>query len=148
VKLDDGLRGVSRLGFDTAPLIYLVELHPRYRIIVQEVVRRITDGHVNGIISVVTLSEVLVLPIRQGDQALRRRYRDILLGGTGFQISPIEVGTAERAAELRARHRIPLPDALQLATALSEGCEAFLTNDRQLARVTDLRVLVLDDLEL
>ena len=41
-----------------------------------------------------------------------------------------------------------LPDALQLAVAIEQGCEAFLTNDRRLARLTELRVLVLDDLEL
>jgi len=41
-----------------------------------------------------------------------------------------------------------LPDAFQIAVAIREGCEAFLTNDRRLTRVTDLRVLVLDDLEL
>jgi predicted nucleic acid-binding protein len=55
---------------------------------------------------------------------------------------------AERAAELRARYRIKLPDAIQLAAAISEGWEAFLTNDRRLAQVVEIRVLVLDDLEL
>jgi hypothetical protein len=30
IKLDDALTGVDRLGFDTAPLIYFVEAHPRY----------------------------------------------------------------------------------------------------------------------
>ncbi|HEX8180785.1 MAG TPA: hypothetical protein VF525_14645 [Pyrinomonadaceae bacterium] len=38
------------------------------------------------------------------------------------------------------------PDALQIATALQAGCEAFLTNDAARQRVTDLRVLVLDQL--
>jgi predicted nucleic acid-binding protein len=41
-----------------------------------------------------------------------------------------------------------LTDALQIAVALEAGCEAFLTNDRTLKRVTELRVLVLDELEL
>jgi DNA adenine methylase len=36
------------------------------------------------------------------------------------------------------------PAALQIATALQAGCEAFLTNDAARQRVTDLRVLVLD----
>jgi predicted nucleic acid-binding protein len=41
-----------------------------------------------------------------------------------------------------------LPDAIQVAVAIDQGCEAFLTNDRRLAQVTELRVLVLDDLAL
>lgn len=40
------------------------------------------------------------------------------------------------------------PDALQIAAALVAGCEAFLTNDAGLKRVTELRVLVLDELEM
>jgi predicted nucleic acid-binding protein len=38
--------------------------------------------------------------------------------------------------------------ALQIAIALEVGCEAFLTNDVQLKRVTELKVLVVVELEL
>ena len=37
-------------------------------------------------------------------------------------------------------------DALHLATALVHDCDTFVTNDRRLARVDRVRVLVLDDL--
>jgi hypothetical protein len=37
---------------------------------------------------------------------------------------------------------------IAIAAALSAGWEAFLTNDADLRRVTELRVLVLDELEL
>jgi len=54
----------------------------------------------------------------------------------------------EQAALLRARHNLSLTDALQVASAIAEGCDAFLTNDRDLARLPGLRVLVLADIEL
>lgn len=38
-------------------------------------------------------------------------------------------------------------DALQIATAVVSNCEAFFTNDVQLKRVTELRVLVVSELE-
>lgn len=60
-------------------------------------------------------------------------------------VSPV---TAELSAELRARYRLRTPDALQIAAALEAGCEAFLCNDANLRRITELRVLVLDDLVL
>lgn len=59
----------------------------------------------------------------------------------------INAAIAERAAALRVRYRLRTPDALQVAAALAHGCEAFLTNDRDLARVTDLRMIILDDLD-
>lgn len=70
------------------------------------------------------------------------------LDSPGFRTIDIDPVSAERAADLRARYGFRLPDALQLAVAIGERCEAFLPNDRRLARVTELRVLVLDDLEL
>ena len=148
MKLDDALRGVTRLGIDTAPLIYLIEAHPLYGAIALEIAGRITAGQIVGITSVITLGEVLVHPFARGDTGLRQRYRAVLLESVGFRTCPIDAASAERAAELRARYGMRLPDAIQIAVALNEGCEAFLTNDRRLARVAELRILLLDDLEL
>jgi predicted nucleic acid-binding protein len=148
VKLDDALQGVNRLGMDTAPLIYLVERHTRYAETVLEIVQRMAVGRLAGVTSVVTLGEVLVQPIRQGNDLLQRRFTNALLRGIGFRTYPVDVPAATLAAQLRADYNLHLPDACQIAVAIREGCEAFLTNDRRLTRVTDLRVLVLDDLEL
>lgn len=148
MRLDDALRGVTYLGLDTAPLIYLIEAHPTYRLLVRDVARRISEGHFVGITSVVTIGEVLVQPFAHGDLGLQQRYREALLDGAGIRTLPVDAPLAERAAALRARYRMRLPDAIQVATAIDRGCEAFLTNDRRLARVTEIRVLVLDDLEL
>jgi predicted nucleic acid-binding protein len=148
VKLADGLRGVTLLGLDTPPLIYLVESHPRYDPLVVEIFRQIEASRVGGVTSVVSLGEVLVQPIRDRNTTLRRQYRELLLERPGLRTVSINPAVAERAADLRARYGFRLPDALQLAVAIEERCEAFLTNDRRLARVTETRVLVLDDLEL
>ena len=147
MKVEDALRGVDRLGIDTAPVIYLIEAHARYAATMLAVVERLDSGEILGVTSVVTLGEVLVQPVACGDRVLQRRYRELLLHGAGLRLCPIDAASAERAAELRARYGMRLPDALQIAVALQEGCEAFLTNDRRLARVTELRVLLIDDLE-
>lgn len=43
--------------------------------------------------------------------------------------------------------RLFLDDALQLATAIIENCDAFLTNDPMLKRVVEVNVLILDAVE-
>jgi predicted nucleic acid-binding protein len=63
-------------------------------------------------------------------------------------MAPIDVTIAERAANLRAQYNLRIPDALQIAASLNSECQAFLTNDPILMRVTELRVLVLNELEL
>ncbi|MEP7336274.1 MAG: PIN domain-containing protein [Acidobacteriota bacterium] len=79
---------------------------------------------------------------------MQQEYRELLLRGLNFTTLAVSAAIAERAAELRARYRLRTPDALQIATALEADCEAFLSNDTGLRRVTELRVLLLDDLEL
>jgi predicted nucleic acid-binding protein len=130
ITLDDALTNVIALGFDTA------------------IFQRVANGTLRGLTSVITLSEVLVHPLGQGNTPLRDAYFRLLLNSRDFATLSIDAAIAERAAELRARYGLRTPDALQIATALIAGCTAFLTNDVRLKRVTELRVLVLDDLML
>lgn len=147
-RLDDALVGVQRLGLDTAPFIYFVERKPAYVTLVREVVRRISTGALLGHTSVITLTEVLVQPLRFGNTMLAQRYRRFLSRSRNLSLEVITAGAAEQAADLRARYGLRTPDALQIAVALGAGCTAFLTNDAQLQRVAEIRVLVLDELEL
>ncbi len=128
-------------------LIHLIEAYPAYDALVTEVFQRIGNGTLTGYTSAISLTEVLALPMRLGNASLQQEYRDLLLHSNHFSTVWIDFGIAESAAELRARYNLRTPDALQIAAALSVGCEAFLTNDVTLKRVTDLRILVLDGLE-
>src|SRR5215813_7004153 len=145
--LEEVLVGVTALGFDTAPLIYFVERHLAYVDIVREFVQRVDAGALVGYSSMVTLTEVLTQPKQKGNSTLEQEYRDLLLHSRNFKLLPIDPVIAERAADLRARYRFRTPDALQIAAALTAGCQAFLTNDPRLKRTRELRVLVLDDLK-
>lgn len=148
IKLDDALMGVKQLGFDTSPIIYFVEANPQYDALVTEIFQRVSNGAPLGVTSVITLSEVLVQPIIRQQTLLQREYRDLLLRSRNFSTVAISAAIAELGAELRAQYRLRTPDALQIATALEAGCEAFLSNDSGLRRVTELRVLMLGELEL
>jgi predicted nucleic acid-binding protein len=146
-KVEDAVSGVTRLGLDTAPIIYFVEQNPAYVNTVRALFNRIDSGTMESFTSVITLTEVLTVPIRDGDIATENIYRTRLLYSRNLTTLAVLPVIAERAAALRANYRLRTPDALQIATALHAQCEAFLTNDRGLLRVTDLAVLILEDLE-
>lgn len=146
-KVDDALSGVTRLGIDTAPIIYFVERNPLFVDTVRAVFDRVDAGAVEGFTSVITLTEVLTVPMRDSDAATEALYRTRLLHSRNLTTLAVIPAIAERAAELRARYQLRTPDALQIATALHAGCEAFLTNDGGLRRVTELAVLIVEDLE-
>ena len=147
-RLDDALAGVRHLGFDSAPIIYFVEAQPAYASLMVSVFQRIGSGRLNGTTSAITLVEVLAKPRANGDEQLEEAYRGLLLHSEHFRTVPIGASIADLAAGLRARYGLRTPDAVQIAAALLEGCEAFLTNDARLRQVTALPILLLDELEL
>ena len=81
--------------------------------------------------------------ILAGNLPLAEEYRKRLINSRNLISKPISPITAELAAEFRAHYRLRTPDALQAATALKAGCEAFLCNDSEPRRITELCVLVL-----
>jgi predicted nucleic acid-binding protein len=134
------------VGLDTAPLIYYLEAHPTYLPLVDPFFDGLARGDLQVVTSTVTLIEVLTQPLRQGDTALATRYRELLVSTQGLTMHAVSAVVAEEAARLRAAHALRTPDAVQLATALTAGAHFFLTNDMRLAAISDLQVLVLDQL--
>lgn len=136
------------VGLDTAPLIYYLEEHPTYLSVVDPFFDALIRGDLRAVTSTVTLIEVLTQPLRHGDAALAAQYRLLLLNNQGIAMRAVSVAVAEEAARLRAAYALRTPDAVQLAAAIEAGAQAFLTNDARLAVVTDLRVVVLDQVRI
>jgi len=146
VNITESLQGVTRLFLDTAPVIYAVERNPQYLSVVTSVFRCIFNGLPMGIASPITLAECLVQPYRLGQTELQEEFIELMTDNDNIEFVPIvDQIRSQEAAEVRARYNLQLPDAFQVAIALAAGCEAFLTNDAMFRRVTELRVLVLDD---
>jgi predicted nucleic acid-binding protein len=148
VKISDALKGIQRLGVDTAPYIYYVENHPTYANKVDAIFQVVEAQSIEIKTSAITLTETLMKPIQASDQPLIDTYHELLTETDYVELVSITPELAEKAAHLRARYNLRTPDALHLVTAIESGCDAFLTNDLGLKRVTELRVLLLDELEL
>jgi predicted nucleic acid-binding protein len=148
MKLTDSLHGITRLFLDTAPVIYYIENHPQYFSVVEPIFAHIDNGLLVAVTSSVTLSECLVIPYRLGQPQIQQLFINQLVNGNNTQFKPIDSNIAQQAAELRSRYNLALLDAYQVAIAIDASCEAFLTNDIALKRVIELRILVVDELEL
>ena len=148
LNLDAALRSARRLYLDTAPLIYWVEAYPEYISKMDRIVDAIETTPMQAMTSVLTLTEVMVQPLRVGNTDLAQEYHDILVMRDDYILVEVSTDIAISAAAIRARYSLRTPDALHAATAIKSGCDAILTNDRDYRRVQDLNVLVLDDLDL
>lgn len=136
MTVSEVLDSLNKLCFDTTPLIYFVEQHSRYLPLVKPFIIAVNAQQFEAFSSVITLTEVLTQPIKLKNDDVRKKYRDILLDSENFNLIQVSVQIAERAAQLRAIYNLRTPDAIQIATALESRCDAFLTNDIALKRVT------------
>jgi predicted nucleic acid-binding protein len=134
------------VGLDTAPLIYFMEKHQDFIIFVRAFFAALNQGAFTAVTSTITLTEVLVHPLRFKQQELARKYREILMDTKYLRIIPVSPAIAETAAELRAAHALRTPDAIQIATSLHQSADFFLTNDTRLAAVSQPEMLVLNTL--
>lgn len=135
------------IGLDTAPLIYFIEQNPDYIKTVHEFFSSMDRGEFRVVTSTLTLTEVLVHPLRNGNVRLARQYQDILLNQNYLTAFPICSEIARLAAELRATKNFRTPDAIQIATAIQNGAEFFLTNDMGLKNLPNLKVIILDEIK-
>ncbi|MBD2391762.1 PIN domain-containing protein [Aphanizomenon flos-aquae NRERC-008] len=146
MSITNNLQGVRRLFLDTAPVIYFVEQHPKYFHLSLEVFKQIQNTPLIGVVSPITLAECLVQPYRLKQTELQQEFIELMTENDNIEfVGFINETIAIEAAQIRARYNLQLPDALQIAVALNAECEAFLTNDLTFKRITELRVLVLND---
>jgi predicted nucleic acid-binding protein len=147
-RLEDAIAGVTRIGLDTMSVIYYVEANPTYLPLMDVIFDRIDEGNIAGVASTITLLEVLVQPLRRGTSDIADQYRDLLTDSANFEILPLTEAVAETAADLRARYNLRTADSVVAATAIQAGCQALVTNDDRLPRVTELRIISLSDITL
>ncbi|MCR4289401.1 MAG: PIN domain-containing protein [Candidatus Scalindua sp.] len=133
------------VGLDTAPLIYFIEEHTAYLDTLKEFFESVDKDKVSVVTSTITLTEVLVHPLRSQNVDLAAEYRDILLNSN---ITTLDISSeiAEYGALLRSQYNLRTPDALQIATAIKSGADFLLTNDTKLPKIPSIDYLVLDTL--
>jgi len=127
---DAALPAHATVLLDTAPVIYLLEGNATFLPRFLPLFRRAEEGSLRLLITPITLAEVLAGPLKAGKEALAERYESALCRGLGWTLVPLDREIASRAARLRIRYRLKLPDALQLAAALEHNAEALVTHHR------------------
>lgn len=139
----------ARLVIDTSVLV----AHITGTEVVSEVASLILDGFIGtgrneGVISSLSLGEVLVRPARAG------RAREIGLGildMPGLSVRSVDFLVAAEAARVRAGTSLGMPDAIVIATGVLTSSSILVTNDRRLAVaaprvVPEMQVCLLSDL--
>jgi predicted nucleic acid-binding protein len=145
-RLIQRLAAHSIIGLDTPVFIYHLEAHPVYLPLTQELLNGVQNGQWQAVTGIITIMELTVPAWRLGQEAAARQYEALLANFPHLTLVAVTRDVARCAAQLRAHFNIRPADALQVAAALVENATAFVTNDRDLARLqTIVDVVILDD---
>jgi predicted nucleic acid-binding protein len=93
----------------------------------------------------VALMELTVRPWQLERPDVARAYEDALTEFPHLTLVDVIRDVARQAAQLRAQHNLRPADALHVATALAHDVTAFVTNDRDFARLDTLHIALLSD---
>lgn len=134
------------IGLDTSIFVYFLENNKNYAPLAQITLRGIESGKWQGVTSTITLMEITVRPWQLGNESAAREYEAVLVHFPNLTIVDVDRDVARTAAQLRAKYKVSPPDALQVAASVSFGANAFLTNDKRLAKLEEvIEVIVMDD---
>jgi predicted nucleic acid-binding protein len=146
VGIERILASHSLVGLDTSVWIYHLEGNQRYLSLTTSILNSIQEDRQQGIGSVITIMEITVRPYRIKQPAVATHYEVMLSRFPNFRLIDVSQNIARRAAQLRGIYGLRAVDAIHVATSLVAGATAWLTNDRDLRRLSDLiDVIALDD---
>ena len=111
-----------KIALDTNVLIYFIEGIEPQASKVEKILDTIMKGQDEGIVSTITIAEVLTGFYLTGDKLKAAKAKKLLsdLALNGFKIVPVTFEIADLAASLRAKRGGRLPDALIVATAINQ----------------------------
>jgi predicted nucleic acid-binding protein len=123
---------------DSAPIIFVLEHHPRQASRYLPLFERHQAGAIRFAVTTVSIAEVLVGPLKARREALAKRYRAVM---ESWLVVDLTADIAESAARLRASLGLRIADAVQASSAIAVNADALVTHDRDFSRFSVLPVL-------
>ena len=137
-------KGSGKIFCDTAPFIYCIEENDEYYHVVRNFFLENVEADL--VTSAITVGEYLTMPYRTGKIEYAKAFYK-MIEDMDVELIDVSREIADEAARIRAEYEgFKLMDAIQLAAAVREGCNLFLTNDKQLRQFKEIEVVIVSDM--
>jgi predicted nucleic acid-binding protein len=132
---------------DTSPFIYLIEKHSGYHKKLKDFFTNLYVNEDRIISSVITFSEFGVKPYQNNQLHLIEDF-EFFINQMSIALLDVNKLHAKKAYQLRAKYPfLKGMDSIQLGTAIVEKCKLFLTNDKQLKKIDEISVVLVEEIE-
>ena len=131
--------------FDTNVIAYYIEKNKEFGPTAKKILKNLSASKQTAFITFLSIAELLVKPIRVNNQPLIDYYNSI---ENNLPVKTLfaDKNAIEPIAMLKSKYNLKTPDALNLATAIANNCDAFITNDDGLKKVSEIKILLLKEL--
>lgn len=124
---------------DSNIVVYLIEQPPDWGPRAAGYIDAVLASGDRIVVSELVRMECRIRPLATGDTATLAAFERFFVSQR-VDLVGISRAVCDRAAVIRAQHRIRPLDALHLAAAIENGCTRFVTHDRRLAAFPDVAV--------
>lgn len=99
----------------------------------------IEEKHIEGSVSTIVLTEVLIGFYLKNEKTAADRFLSSTI--LNFDIVPVNIDIAIKAAQIRAQFRIRLPDAMITASSINSNSDYFITFNKSMLKKLEIQVL-------
>lgn len=137
------LKNYKRVAIDTNIFVYHLTRESLFHLKAVKLFEILVENNINLITSNITIIEVLSYDAPKNQiKLLEKEFFQI----PNINITEVSNDIAIESANIRRDYGFKLPDAIQLATALSSKAQVFITNDERLKKFKELKVILLKEL--
>lgn len=137
----NGIVNLKLVALDSNLFIYYFENNPDFAPSSVKIFERLSSGTLKAVTSVISVMETLSYPTPpQIIETMQEAFESI----PNLNIIDVDYKIVLEAARIRREYKFRLPDAIQLATAVNNKAQAFVTNDKRLASFIQLPIVSLD----
>jgi predicted nucleic acid-binding protein len=146
IKLKKLLKKYHVIGLDSQIFIYHFEDNPIFKPLTMTLFNLMEEGEIIGVTSILSILEIIVKPKEKEDQNLVNEYKFLLNTFPNLVIGKIDDDVIDLAAYLKANYSFDTTLSIQLATAKLYDANCFISNNQNLKKIQEIKVITTSDI--
>ncbi|MEW6095667.1 MAG: type II toxin-antitoxin system VapC family toxin [bacterium] len=146
VELRKFLKKYPVIGLDSQIFIYHFENNPVFRTFTMSLFNLMEQREIVGVTSILSILEIIVKPKEKEDTHLVSEYKFLLNTFPNLVVGAVDEDVVDLAASLKAKYSFETTIAVQLATAKLYDAACFITNNQDLKKIQEIKVIIISDI--
>jgi len=141
VKFKNLINNYKVVALDTSIFIYHLEDHPKFGSLAEIIFELAEKNRLKIISSIISPIEILTGYEKAKDFNARSNFIQMMNLFPNIEIYNLASNLVDQIVNLRVKYNLKTPDAIELATAIENKAEVFITNDKKLKKIKEIKII-------